>query len=147
MYFKFTERGSGSYGRILIRMLNYSLNEMCDVSRRYGGPTRAAKSSTTKYGAMVGNIAIDVDTRRIQNDHVGARLEESLQQVCTSLINLDRTLEMDIGRTEQVSNNYMAMGKSIEEKDKNAKVELLKVSTHRPGNAKQGLAMVLRAMQ
>ena len=52
--------------------------------------------------------------------------EELLQQLCTSLTNLNGKLERDIGDTRQINNNYIVTDQRMEVKDKNPKVELVK---------------------
>ena len=52
--------------------------------------------------------------------------EELLQQLCTSLTNLNGKLETNVGDTIQIKNNYIVVEKRMEGKDKNSKVELVK---------------------
>ena len=72
------------------------------------------------------NVVIAVDTRLIQNDRRNTRQEELVKQLCTSLTDVDGKLEKNSGDTKQIKNNYISMGKRMEEKDKNRNVELVK---------------------
>ena len=64
------------------------------------------------------NVVSAVDTRLIQNDRRNTPQEELLKQLWASQTNLNVELEKNIEDTKQINNNYIAMEKRIEEKEK-----------------------------
>ena len=147
MYFKITERIQELWTYIN-QDGELQLRTSCDILRMDMGDKLGllkVEQQNTLQG--MGNVVSAVDTRLIQNGHRNTQQEEALRQLCTSLTDLNRELEKNIGDTKQINNNYIAMEKRMEEKDKNSKVELGKVSTQWPNNAKQDLGKVLGIRQ